>query len=388
MERLDLIDLQKRLECVVSEAFKEPCWVRAEISRLDVRNGHCHLELVQKESQTDRLIAKAQAVIWAGVFSMLGPFFRTTAGMELHAGLQVLICVEPRFHALYGLSLVVSDIDPSYTLGGLELERRKTLERLEREGILNMNRELPFPRIPLNLAIISSPAAAGYQDFTDHLGASRFGFRVELFPALMQGIDAPGSIIRAMEQVANASIPFDLLIIIRGGGAVADLHCYDNYDLAANIAQFPLPVITGIGHQRDTHIADRVAAMSLKTPTAVADFLAGLLEEEEDSLIQLSHRLERSVHNRISREKQDLGHMIKDIKGAVKWLVQQHTHTLDILEQRIRKNNPLALLEKGYSLTLYEGKTVRDVSTLKSGYKVHTVLRKGAFDAIVENVEQ
>ncbi len=388
MERLDLIDLQKQLEYAVNEAFKEPCWVRAEINRLDVRNGHCHMELVQKEPQTDKLLAKAQAVIWAGVFSMLGPFFRTTTGMELRAGLQVLLCVEPRFHALYGLSLVVSDIDPSYTLGGLELERRKTMERLEREGILNMNRELPFPRVPLHVAVISSPTAAGYQDFTDHIGASHFGFRVKLFPALMQGSEAPESIIKAMEQVANAAIPFDLLIMIRGGGAVADLHCYDNYDLVAHIAQFPLPVITGIGHQRDTHIADRVAAMSLKTPTAVADFLAGLLEQEEDNLIQLSHRLERAVYNRLSREKQDLGHMLKDMKGAVRWLVQQHTHILEILEQRIRKNNPLTLLEKGYSLTLYEGKTVRDAATLKLGDKVHTVLRKGAFDAMVENVEQ
>lgn len=204
----------------------------------------------------------------------------------------------------------------------------------------------------------------------------------------MQGSEAPESIIKAMEQVANAAIPFDLLIMIRGGGAVADLHCYDNYDLAANIAQFPLPVITGIGHQRDTHIADRVAAMSLKTPTAVADFLAGLLEQEEDSLVQLSHRLERAVYNRISRDKQDLGHILKDFKGAVRWLVQQHAHTLDILEQRIRKNNPLTLLEKGYSLTLCDGKTVRDAATLKTGDKVHTVVRKGAFDAVVENVEQ
>jgi len=388
MEKLDLIDLQKRLECAVNEAFEEPCWVRAEINRLDVRNGHCHLELVQKEPRTDRLLAKAQAVIWAGVFSMLEPFFRTTAGMELRAGLQVLLCVEPRFHALYGLSLVVSDIDPSFTLGGLELERRKTLERLEREGILNMNRELPFPRIPLRLAVISSPAAAGYQDFTNHLGASRFGFLVALFPALMQGSEAPGSIIKAMEQVADTAIPFDLLIMIRGGGAVADLHCYDNYDLAAHIAQFPIPVITGIGHQRDTHIADRVAAMSLKTPTAVADFLASLLEQEEDSLIQLSHRLERAVYNRISREKQDLEHVLKDIKGAVRWLIQQHAHKLEILEQRIRKNNPLTLLERGYSLTMCGGKTIKDAATLKPGDKVHTVVRRGAFDAMVENVEQ
>ena len=311
MEKIDLIDLQKRLEEAVNKAFEEPCWVRAEINQLTVRNGHCHMELVQKEPETDKLLAKAQAVIWASVFSIIDPYFRTATGMDLRSGLQVLLCVEPKMHPLYGLSLVVSDIDPSFTLGGLELERRKTMQRLEKEGILDMNRQLPFPLLPLRLAVISSPTAAGYQDFINQINDSAYGFSVTLFPALMQGSEAPSSIISAMESVMASGREFDLLLLLRGGGAVADLHCYDNYDLAAHIAQFPLPVITGIGHHRDVHIADRVAHMALKTPTAVAGFLDGQVAVEDEDLFQLSHRLERAVHNRISEEQQGLDHLLK-----------------------------------------------------------------------------
>jgi exodeoxyribonuclease VII large subunit len=387
MEKIDLIDLQKRLEEAVNKAFEEPCWVCAEVNQLAIRNGHCHMELVQKEPGTDRLLAKAQAVIWASVFSMLDPYFRTTTGMDLRPGLQVLLCVEPRMHPLYGLSLVVSDIDPSFTLGGLELERRKTMQRLEKEGILDMNRQLPFPRIPLRLAVISSPTAAGYQDFMEQINTSAYGFRVTLFPALMQGSEAPASIISAMESVMGSGREFDLLLMLRGGGAVTDLHCYDNYELAAHIAQFPIPVMTGIGHHRDVHIADRVAHMALKTPTAVAGFLDGQLAVEDEDLFQLSHRLERAVHNRISEEQQSLDHLLKDIRSAVRWIVQQHGHVIELLEQRIRRNNPLALLQKGYSLTLSQGRTLLDAALLRKGDRITTILSKGSFDATVDNVE-
>ncbi|MDD4920483.1 MAG: exodeoxyribonuclease VII large subunit [Bacteroidales bacterium] len=387
MEKMDLIDLQRILEDAVSRAFEEPCWVRAEISQLSVRNGHCHMELVQKEQATDKLLAKAQAVIWAGVFSILNPYFRTSTGMDLRPGLQVLLCVEPRMHPLYGLSLVVTDVDPSYTIGGLELERRKTMERLEREGILDMNRQLPFPAVPLHLAVISSETAAGYQDFQDHIRLSPYGFKLTLFPALMQGTDAPTSIIRAMEQVIGSGKDFDLLVMIRGGGAATDLHCYDNYDLAAHIAQFPIPVVTGIGHHKDVHIADRVASLSLKTPTAVADYLDGHLAAEEESLFRISHNLERAVQRRIDDEKQSLNYLIRDIGGAVRWVIQQHGHLLELLEQRIKQNNPMTLLQKGYSLTLFRGKALLDASHLKEGDKVDTILSKGSFGAIVNEIE-
>jgi len=290
-------------------------------------------------------------------------------------------------HPLYGLSLVVSDIDPSFTLGGLELERRKTMQRLEKEGILDMNRQLPFPLLPLRLAVISSPTAAGYQDFINQINDSAYGFSVTLFPALMQGSEAPSSIISAMESVMASGREFDLLLLLRGGGAVADLHCYDNYDLAAHIAQFPLPVITGIGHHRDVHIADRVAHMALKTPTAVAGFLDGQVAVEDEDLFQLSHRLERAVHNRISEEQQGLDHLLKDIRGAVRWIVQQHGHVMELLEQRILRNNPLALLQKGYSLTLSQGRTLVDTALLGKGDKITTILAKGSFDATVDNIE-
>ena len=387
MEKMDLIDLQRILEEAVSQAFEEPCWVRAEINQVSVRNGHCHLELVQKEEVTDKLLAKAQAVIWASVYSILNPYFRTSTGMDFRSGLQVLLRVEPRMHPLYGLSLVVTDADPSYTIGGLELERRKTMERLEQEGILDMNRQLPFPPVPLRLAVISSEAAAGYQDFRDHIGLSRYGFSITLFPALMQGSDAPSSIISAMDQVIGSGSDFDVLVMIRGGGAATDLHCYDNYDLAANIAQFPIPVITGIGHHKDVHIADRVAHLALKTPTAVADYLDGHLAAEEEDLFRLSHNLERTVQRRIEDEKQSLNYFLRDIGGAVRWLLQQQEHLLELMEQRIKHNNPMNLLNKGYSLTLFRGKAVLDASLLKEGDKVQTILSKGSFGAVVHDIE-
>jgi exodeoxyribonuclease VII large subunit len=203
----------------------------------------------------------------------------------------------------------------------------------------------------------------------------------------MQGSDAPSSIISAMDQVIGSGSDFDVLVMIRGGGAATDLHCYDNYDLAANIAQFPIPVITGIGHHKDVHIADRVAHLALKTPTAVADYLDGHLAAEEEGLFRLSHNLERTVQRRIEDEKQSLNYFLRDIGGAVRWLLQQQEHLLELMEQRIKHNNPMNLLNKGYSLTLFRGKAVLDASLLKEGDKVQTILSKGSFGAVVHDIE-
>ncbi|NLA15927.1 MAG: exodeoxyribonuclease VII large subunit [Bacteroidales bacterium] len=388
MEKLDLVDLQRRLEDAIHNAFEEPCWIRAEINRLVVSNGHCHMELVQKDKKTDRLLAKAQAVIWASTYALLEPFFKTSTGMNLEAGLQVLLCVEPRMHPLYGLSLVATNIDPSYTVGGLELERKKTMDRLDREGITDMNRDLPFPDVPLHLAVISSKAAAGYQDFADHIKTGGFAFRTVLFPAVMQGEGSPPSIIRAMEKVLEYGMDFDLLILIRGGGAATDLHSYDNYDLAAHIAQFPIPVITGIGHHRDVHIADRVAHLALKTPTAVADFLNAKLAEEEQKVILILRALEKAVHNRTDNEKQALEYLLKDLESHVTWALRRHEHQLELLEQRITNNNPLTLLQKGYSITLAREKALLDVKELSKGQTTTTVLYKGSFESVVETIKK
>ncbi len=388
MQKLDLIDLQRHLEEVISNAFEKPCWVRAEINHLAVRNGHCYMELVQKDEQTDRLLAKAQAVIWAGNYALLEPYFRTSTGMHLAVGLQVLLSVVPRMHPLYGLSLTVTNIDPSYTIGGVEAERKKTMDRLAKEGILDMNKELPFPVVPLQLAVISASTAAGYQDFKDHIEKAGYAFRTVLFPALMQGSDSPASIIEAMEKVLAGDRNFDLLLILRGGGAATDLHSYDSYDLAAHIAQFPIPVITGIGHHRDVHIADRVSYLALKTPTAVADFLNNHLADEEQKTIRVIRALEKAVQNRMDHEKQELEYVLKDIGGAVTWIVRRHTHELEMQEQRIMRNNPLTLLKKGYSLTLAGGKTLTDVKDVRKGDKITTLLYKGSMEATIDTIKK
>jgi exodeoxyribonuclease VII large subunit len=392
MHKMDLLELQERLQNAVSEAFPESCWVRAEINQLSVRNGHCYMELVQKDPDSHNLVAKAQAVVWSNVFLFLKPFFESSTGMPFNAGLQVLLRVEPRMHPLYGLSLNVSDVDPSFTLGGVELERRKTLERLEKEGIIDMNLQLPFPRIPRCLAVISSDKAAGYQDFANHLSQSGYAFRVRLFQALMQGSGASASIIDAMDKVAAAGTGrdggYDVLLILRGGGAVTDLHCFDDYSLAANIAQFPIPVITGIGHFRDVHIADRVAHMALKTPTAAADFLIDCLAAEDEELEQTGRRIERAMQNRFNQEEIYLSHVLKDLKGAVRWLVGLHHHNLDLLEERVVRNNPLTILQKGYSITVYQGRAVREVSVLRPGEQVKVLLADGSFLSTVIETEK
>lgn len=394
MKTLALLELQEQLAAAVDNAFPAPCWVRAEVNQLSERNGHCYMELVQKQERNRQLLAKAQATIWANVYGMLKPFFESATGMALGPGMQVLLCVEPRLHPLYGLSLQVQDIDPSFTLGGLELERRKTLERLEREGVIDMNAQLPFPRLPLRVAVVSSDKAAGYQDFLNQLHASPYAFRVTLFPAIMQGASAPESIRAALDAIAAkafsapADAQPDVVLILRGGGAETDLHCYDDYDLAAHIAQFPLPVLTGIGHHKDSHIADRVAALSVKTPTAAADFLVACLAREDDALQTLSRRLERVTRARFAQESLFLEGTLKDLRHAVRWLVGQHQGALDLLAEKVRQNDPMALLEKGYSLTMHQGKAVRNAAQLEVGARVDVWVHQGSFEATVTKINQ
>ncbi len=388
MIKMDLIDIQKRLEDAIHNAFDGPCWVRAEINNITVSKGHCYLELVQKDKTTNKLLAKAHAVIWASRYALLEPFFRTTTGMRLQAGIQVLLSVEPQMHPLYGLSLVVVNIDPSYTMGDIEAERKKTWERLLKEGVVEMNKQLPFPDVPLSLAVISASTAAGYQDFADHITKGGFAFKTVLFPALMQGDRSPDSIIEAMEKVMNHDTSFDVLLILRGGGAATDLHSYDNYNLAAHIAQFPIPVITGVGHHKDVHIADKVAHLSLKTPTAVADFLNNHLEEEEQKVVAVLRLLGKAINYRLESEKKALEHLLRDVERTTAWTIRNHLHKLELLEQRIESNNPLTVLKKGYSLTLFQGKALLNTEGLKPGHKIETVLFNGSIASVVDSINE
>ncbi len=299
--KLSLSELNFLIKDALIDAFPATVWVVAEVSELkENRSGHCYLELIEKEQGADTIVARSRATIWSYTFRMLKPYFETSTGKIFSSGIKVLVQATVEYHPAYGLSLNIKDIDPAYTIGDLVKNRNEIIQRLKAEGIFDMNKGLQLPLVPQNIAVISSATAAGYQDFVTQLEANGFGikFHHKLFEAYMQGADSVPSIINALERIYQFDDFFDAVVIIRGGGAQADLNSFDNYDLAVNISQFPLPVITGIGHEKDDTIVDLVAHTRLKTPTAVAEFLingAGLfvekLEELEIRVINLSQTI-------------------------------------------------------------------------------------------------
>ncbi|MCB9014059.1 MAG: exodeoxyribonuclease VII large subunit [Bacteroidales bacterium] len=308
-DSLSLSQLNLRIKSALQSSFAEPVWVVAEISELRVNNsGHCYLELIEKDNETENLLAKIKATIWAYTFRMLSPYFETTTGYALTAGLKVLIYAQPEFHEVYGINLIIKDIDPSYTLGELARKRQEIIRKLQAEGVIDMNRNLPFPEVPQRIAVISSETAAGYGDFMDTLinNPAGYKFSVQLFPSLMQGERAAESIIEALENIYSRENDFDLVVIIRGGGAQSDLECFNNYNLVYHITQFPLPILSGIGHERDETITDIVAHTSLKTPTAVSEFLIDRLSDFERLLEDYGRELASLVSGRISEEKEVL----------------------------------------------------------------------------------
>ena len=291
---ISLLELQSLIKRKLDDAIPLPFWVAAEISELKVNySGHCYLELVEKGGANQVPKAKVQAVIWRSTFGVLRSYFVSATGGELAEGMKVLLKVAVNYHELYGLSLVVSDIDPLYTLGDMERQRQETIRRLQDEGVFDMNRSLGLPPVVQRVAVISSRNAAGYQDFMNELAAGGYHFGVTLFDAVMQGHATEDSVIDALENVAESAQVFDVVVVIRGGGSQSDLAAFDSYRLASHLAQFPLPVVTGIGHDKDQSVADLVAGVSLKTPTAVAAWLVtGLadfdayLNELNDEVIQ------------------------------------------------------------------------------------------------------
>lgn len=328
---IDLYELQTRLKNGIEAAFPSKLWLKAEISAMKVRPaGHCYMELSQ--SSETGLVAKAQAVIWSSKFRFLAPFFKSVTGTDMAEGMNVLVLVSVSFSQLYGLSLVIDDVDPSFTLGENEQLRRRTVERLEREGLMDLQKELAMPVLPYRLAVISAQDAAGFRDFTRHLMDNDYGFvfRPDLFPAVMQGGAASASIIGALKDIAGSDAGYDLVLIMRGGGAKLDLACYDDYDLAAAIARFPIPVFTAVGHDQDHHVCDMVAYAYLKTPTAMADELIGCYADEDARLLSFGSRLKLAFMNKI---------------GLMENRVQ-------MLETRIRSADPRNILGRGYVLAL------------------------------------
>ena len=273
-EFIDLLELQTRLKKGVELLFPNRLWIKAEVSAVKARSGgHCYLELSQ--SDESGLVAKVNAIIWSSKYRFIAPYFESVTGSSLQEGMVVLVEVQVNFSQLYGLSLIINDIDPEFSLGVKELERQQTIERLQKEGLMELQKELALPVLPYSFAVISASDAAGYRDFVRHLDENPYGFKValQLYPALMQGVECPESIISALDAIMDSGKEYDAVLILRGGGSKLDLACFDDYQLAAVIAQYPLPVLTAIGHDQDFHVCDMVAHGYVKTPTALADFI-------------------------------------------------------------------------------------------------------------------
>ena len=323
-QELTLLELNRKVKDTIARGFPNNYWVIAEISEMKVnRKGHCYLDLVEKDEMGDRIIAKARGMIWSYTFRMLKPYFENATGQEFKAGLKIMVHVSVEFHELYGYSLHIADIEPSYTLGEMARKRMETIRKLEQEGIIHMNQQLPMPEAPQKIAIISSQTAAGYKDFMEQLLNNPYGyvFYPKLFPAFMQGDQAESSIIDALEDIYQYEHIFDLVAIIRGGGAQADLSCFDQYTLAAHVAQFPLPVISGIGHEKDESVVDLVVHTKLKTPTAVADFLVNKAYQFEERLLrardQIAQHTSRFIQTEHQRQQNLSGRIVPNINALI-----------------------------------------------------------------------
>lgn len=449
---LSLYELNALVRQSLSACLPDTYWVQAELS--DVRShysGHCYLEFVQKEPRGNQLIAKARGTIWSNVYRVLKPYFEEATGQAFVAGIKVLVQVSVSFHELYGYSLTVHDIDPTYTLGDMARRRREILQQLEAEGVLTLNKELKLPVLTQRIAVISSATAAGYGDFCHQLEQNPYGlvFYPKLFPAVMQGERVEASLIAALDAINAQRDRWDVVVIIRGGGATSDLSGFDTYALAANCAQFPLPIITGIGHERDDTVLDCVAHTRVKTPTAAAEFLVNHLYTAAEALETCATTLLQSVTLRMEREKARLStwveqiplrvrmrlkeeqyrreHLVRQLDAVLqarqtrerfrlqRWvdclrtqpsqrlLHEQHRlqtlfdslqrkvqvgqqredYRLRLLEQQVKAASPEHLLQRGYSITLKNGRAVTDASLLQPGDELITRLAQGEIRSVV-----
>lgn len=411
-KELSLHELNACVRDALQEAMPERYWVRAEVSEARVHpSGHCYLELIEKEETTGRTVAKARATIWATTFRLLRPWFEQSTGQALAAGIKILILASPTFHELYGYSLTIHDIDPAYTLGDAARRRAAILQQLRDEGVADMNKELAWPALPQRFAVISSPSAAGYGDFMNQIQNNPYGYKVYtvLFAASMQGEQTESSIIEALDRIACHEELFDGVVIIRGGGATSDLNSFDSYPLAVNIAQFPLPVITGIGHERDDTVIDLVANTRVKTPTAAAEWIIARLHEADLRVAGLSLALSDEVRNRLQREKQTLQRTTAALPRLVERRILNERHRSELWLEQIRhalrarldaeRNrletfgttvslvSPQSLLQRGYSLTLHRGRVVKSIGDLAPGETIETLLADGTVVSRVENTQ-
>ncbi len=416
----------------ITASLPDSYWISAEIAGLRInQKGHCYLELVEKKDES--VIAQIRANIWAYDYKKLSLKFVKETGEFLKDGMKVLLLVSVTFHEVYGLSLNVKDIDPVYTLGEMARKKREIIARLESEGIIDLNKNLPLPLVPQRIAIVSSPAAAGYGDFITHMGNNIYGYKftLKLFPAYMQGDEAEISIINALKDIKKQSAFFDIAVIIRGGGSQMDLSCFDSYRLASEIARSPLPVITGIGHERDDTIADMTAHTKMKTPTAVADFIISGVRSFEEKVIDcrrklvrhsehllkderhrlknavqelinstvrsitgnigkiniISYRIKSANNTYVERKRSELASAQKEIQSAITVILTEQMNKLTRIEQAIHYLDPKNILKRGYSITHFQDRVVRDISAVELGGLIQTSLYKGMIISKIEALE-
>ena len=388
IDYIELTDLTALLRDGVDEMFPERVWVRAEISSLSRKqNGHCYLDLSQ--SGRGGVLAKVRATIWASRWNYIDQYFRSVAGSALEVGMEVLFRAQVVFHPVYGLSLDIDEVDPDFTLGAAERERQRTIARLEKEGLIDLQKELVLPPLPYSLAVISAPGAAGYGDFMHHLLGNEYGFvfKVGLFEAMMQGQQAPESIMGALDDILSSETEYDAILIMRGGGSDLDLACFDDYDLAVAIANCPIPVFTAIGHDKDYHVADMVANTFVKTPTALADLFLDCFIAEDQRISSVENRLRLAFSSRFSAILSFLDLAGKRIYHAAELRQSDSSHRLDLLEARIASSDPRRIIEKGYVMALDDrGVRLDSARSSKPGDPVRILFPDGTLEVSVTRV--
>lgn len=422
-QSVTLLELQRRVQRQLNTPELRNVWVTAEISDMRVSGGHCYMELLQKEEATGKIVAKCRAAVWANVYRGMAHNFRAVTGQDLATGLKVMLCLSVSYHEAYGLTFVVSDINPEFTMGDLLRRRRESIERLRREGILELNRRLPIAVPTLRIAVVSARGAAGFGDFVNQLYSNRMhlAFRTRLFEARVQGAEAPASIIRALRQIAADVEAWDCVVIIRGGGATSDLISFEDYALAAEVARFPLPVIIGIGHERDVTLLDYVANMRVKTPTAAAEWLIAQAEGCIEQLRRIAMTISQSANGRIQGCSEQLSRIATQLRllppqqiershaglqramatlaslaatriapmrvrldGYAQMIgretlstVSRQRQSLDSLAKLIDALSPEATLRRGFTVTLVDGRPARSASALNAGQTIVTRFADG-----------
>lgn len=431
---ITLREFNNRIKRLLNNPAVCNCWICADLSDVNVRGGHCYLELLEKDERTGATVAKMRGIIWANRFAYLRQKFVQVTGQDLRSGLKVMVEVSVNYHEQYGISLIITDIDPSYTLGDMERLRREILTRLKAEGIIDMNKQLEFPVVPQRIAIVSAAGAAGYGDFMNQLHHNAYGlqFYTCLFPAVMQGKETVASVTAALDRINRHIDLFDCVVIIRGGGSTSDLNSFDDYNLAAHVAQFPLPVVVGIGHERDVTILDYVACRRVKTPTAAAELLIGCgvealarIDELRETIVSIAREyiteaqlqmqyltstiplvagniVERNrtrlqhimqivpltAQSRIAQGNERLLFFLKQMQQASAQTIMREKMRLTAIYEKVQILSPQNTLRRGYSLTTVNGHAVTDASQLAAGDTITTHLANGTVTSTINKLSQ